>query len=360
MVPAPVKSQSSRLRTRLQPGTSGLLAAVFSQVRVPAGKFGLERLFARTRHSCLFLNDTENGWYLGLDDEIDAAISKAIEYTGASDIVFYGSSMGGYGALAAGLRHGTGTIHAFGPELKAGAPGSQSAHYGIRPNDPHLFDLRTAHLTSKQQLHLYYGIYDPVDAANAAAANTLLPGAELHLLHSCHASHDHLYSLNLIRRIITTFSRNPGTELASKDLLAVLDLDTMRAFGDLAEIHAGRGGVSLNDITSLKGFEEHPGMLALAAEVAVAGEDLPQAVNFLASADSLIRSVRVLSTLPKRWRKTFPLRHAELMIEMGDLEAAGHLLDRTFAEFPADARMNTLARRLDGLGRSPAIGSTGM
>lgn len=335
-----------RLQHRLAAGPSDTLVIVFSQVRVPAGKFGLERLFARTRHACLFLNDTANGWYLGLESGIHSAIDEALARTGATRIIYYGSSMGGYGALATGLTHRDGDIHAFGPELRAGYPGSQSRDYGIAPDDPRLFDWQQ---TPRPALpvHLYFGVYDPVDAINAATAAQLLPEAQLHLLRSCHASHDHLYSLNLIRRLITTFSRDPETELASKGLLATADMKDLRAFGLLAERLATGETLHPDDVTALTGFAENPGMIRLAAEAAASSGDFSRAVAFLSQAEDLVETDPVLRTLPKRWRKEMPLRRVDCLIASGAAEDARDLLNRTCERFPVDARMADLARSLD-------------
>ena len=107
-IPAEAPPEAS-LRQRFvsgpQSGGSGILAVVYSQVRVPEGRFGLERLFTDTRHACLFLNDLRWCWYEGQTEAIDAAIDAAVAAAKPSRIIHYGSSMGGHAALAAGLRH---------------------------------------------------------------------------------------------------------------------------------------------------------------------------------------------------------------------------------------------------------------
>jgi len=352
----------TRLRHRLATGTGDTLVIVFSQVRVPAGKFGLERLFARTRHACLFLNDTANGWYLGLERAIHAAIDDAQARTGAARTLYYGSSMGGYGALVTGLARRDGGIHAFGPELRTGYPGSQSRDHGILPDDPRLFDWprlfewQQAPARTAFPVHLYFGVYDPVDAVNAAAAAQCLPGAQLHLLRSCHASHDHLYSLNLIRRIITTFSRDPAAELASKGLLATADMEDLAAFGRLAEQLAAGDPIGPDAVSGLKGFADNPGMIRLAAEAAASRGDLPRAIAFLRQAEDLIAADPVLRTLPKRWRKDMPLRRVDWLMAAGAVQEARELLARTCERFPVDERMLEMAR---GLGVRPGSAVTG-
>lgn len=338
----------NRLQHRLAEGSGDTLVIVFSQVRVPAGKFGLERLYARTRHACLFLNDIENGWYLGLERGIHTTIDNALAQTGARKVVYYGSSMGGYGALVTGLTRQDGDIHAFGPELRTGCPGSQSRDYGIPANDPRLFDWQKAPRPAFP-VHLYFGVYDPVDAVNAATAAQVLPDARLHLLRSCHASHDHLYSLNLIRRIITTFQRDPETELASKSLLAAVEIEDLEAFGLLGERLAAGEPVRTVEVIALTGFAQNPGMIRLAAEAAASSGDKSGAIALLRQAEDLIAADPVVRTLPKRWRKEFPLRRVEWLMGTGALTDARELLTRTFETFPADGRMIELAQDLDRL-----------
>jgi pimeloyl-ACP methyl ester carboxylesterase len=352
MTPPADTALPNRLQHRLAEGSGDTLVIVFSQVRVPAGKFGLERLFARTRHACLFLNDTANGWYLGLESGIHSAIDNALARTGARKIVYYGSSMGGYGALVTGLSRQDGAIHAFGPELRAGQPGSQSRDYGISADHPDLFNWQKAPRPT-YPVHLYFGIYDPVDAINAVTAARLVPEARLHLLRSCHASHDHLYSLNLIRRIITTFSRAPETELASKGLPATAEIKDLEAFGLLAERLAAGQPVRSEDVTVLTGFAENPGMIRLGAEAAAASGDFSRATVLFRQAEDLVEADPVLRTLPKRWRKEMPLRRVECLVVSGALVEARDLLARTCDRFPVDDRMAEMAR---SLGVSPRDG----
>lgn len=335
-----------RLRFRLKTGESRLLVVVFSQVRVPEDKFGLERLFARTRHHCLFLNDTKDGWYLGLADQIDAAVHQAASATAARRIVYYGSSMGGFGALTTGLRRGDGSVHAFGPELRPGRPGSQSRQYGVQPDDPGLPDIAEPSGGPCHPVHLYFGICDPVDAAQVAPALNFLPGAQCHLLRSSHASHDHLYSLNIIRRIIMTFARNPATELISKGLLATPDLDALERFGVLAETLANGDPVDPVLPSQLAGYAGNPGMMWLRADALVRQGALEEAFDVLLEAETLINGDDVLKTLPKRWRKIFPLRRVELLVQCGKRQAARNLLDETSKQFPLDSRMIQQAEEL--------------
>ncbi|ADZ72675.1 hypothetical protein [Polymorphum gilvum] len=350
MTADPSSPSASSLSVRLAATRPGrLLVVVFSQVRVPEGKFGLERLFANTGHNCLFLNDCRSRWYLGQDAAIDAAVEEARAGTGASGLVYYGSSMGGYGALAAGLRRGDGTVHAFGPELVLGRAGSQSARYGIAREIDGALVSRLSRAAPAHPLHLYFGILDPDDAAGAAAALACLPRPNLavHLLRSCHASHDHLYSLNVVRKIITTFRRDPAVEIVARGLAAAADPAVLAAFARLAEALADGRAVDPGAVEALAAAApDNPGPLRLLAEALAARGDYAAAVAALEAAERLVASDPVLATLPKRWRKEMPLRRAGWLIELGRQEEAAAVLADAVARFPADPRFDALAARL--------------
>lgn len=337
-------ARRAQLLSRFHPGTSGVLVIVYSQVRVPAGKFGLERLFARTRHSCLFLNDAASSWYLGQEHAIDQAVDEAISLSKPSRIIHYGSSMGGYGALSTGLRRKDGTIHAYGTELRPGRPGYQSTANGVSSQDPRLFDF--AGKDTPFPLHLYFGCLDPVDAANAAFAADVLPQACLHLLASCHASHDHLYSLNIIRRITSTFERDPDKELASKNLLSADSLADLGQFGALAEAMTEGREVSPQQIERLSALPRNPGMLRLLGEAHWRAHASDAALETLERAERLIDKDAVLKTLPKRWRKELPLKRTHWLIALGREDEARVLLKHCAEIFPVDATMLQLSDQL--------------
>ncbi len=340
-------SSPTRLAHSLRHGSSGLLVVVFSQVRVPVGKFGLERLFAKTRHNCLFLNDTQNGWYLGLDQEIDLRVSQAISDMRPERILYYGSSMGGYGALATGLRRQDGDIHAFGPELRPGRPGYQSTAYGISAGDSRLCSFDEKSQPHNIDIQLYFGGFDPVDAANAAFARDCWPKANLHLLKSSHSNHDHLYSQNIIRRIIRTFERDPAQELASKQLLLPeSELVSLSRFGALAEAFAAGRDPAPEDIASLPGYGSNPGMLHLCAEIHAARGNLSEALIQMKTAEDLIEENPVLSSLPKRWRKELPLQRVKWLIQGGQTNEARDLMLSICRTFPVDTAMKHLCESL--------------
>lgn len=340
------------LDQRWHPGDSGILVVVFSQVRIPAGKFGLERLFQRTRHSCLFLNDLSGGWYRGLDETIDAAVSQALARPGSrpgtapTRIIYYGSSMGGYGALRTALRRGDGDLHAFGTELCLGRPGSRSLAAGVTASGLG-HDLPEAHPdTARRALRLYFGCFDGTDALNAARAADLLPQALLHCLASTHGSHDHLYTLNLIRRITGTFQRDPETELASKGLILHPSLAALTDFGQLFERFATGECPAPEALSALPEFDRNPGMRALAAEFEARAGQTEAALCRLELLEREIVADPVWQGLPKRWRKKLPLRRVEILRDSGDAVRARAALQAACTAFPVDDQMVALGATL--------------
>ncbi|MEP1881521.1 MAG: hypothetical protein ABJJ38_11475, partial [Roseibium sp.] len=255
--------------------------------------------------------------------------------------------MGGYGALLTGLRRQDGEIHAFGPELRLGRPGYQSTGYGICANDQRLVDLASLADAFSRELNLYFGCFDAVDAAGASSAKELLPKARRHLLRSTHANHDHLYSLNIIRRLIRTFERDPARELASKQLNCGIAECELRIFGNLGEAFASGAVVDPPDLAQLEAFHLNPGIMQLAAKAQARAGDLDKALDTMAETEALIENDPVLRGLPKRWRKQLPLQRVNWFLEAGRPEMARRLLTETLERFPADEAMLTLAKQLE-------------
>lgn len=347
-MPVPASGQTpSKLCYSVQPGSSEYLVVVFSQVRVPIGKFGLERLFAGTRHTCLFFNDPRNRWYLDQQNDIDQLIDKTIDAEKPSRIIYYGSSMGGTAALGTGLSRQDGDIHAFGAELRPGLPGSQSLKHGVLAQTAEFQDFETlAKAKIPHSVHLYYGCFDGTDAANAARASHILTQAHIHLLASTHASHDHLYSLNVIRQLIKTFERDPRTLLEAKSLLLETDPASLFAFGRFWEAFSKGELLEPQHIKTLPSLEANPGLQWLYAEAVCQNGDGTTAASLLKALDRAIEAHPVWCTLPKRWRKQIPLRRVEMLLDSEYTSQAARVLEEAFARFPADERMRRLANRV--------------
>lgn len=316
----------------------GILAVVFSQVRVPPGRFGLERLFAQTRHACLFLNGPDADWYRSCDDAVDRAIALACDRSSPQRIHYYGASKGAYGALVTGLRRGDGEIHAFGPEFRLGRPGTQSGQ--VMDEDPDARDpLSMLQETSDgPAVHLLFGIFDAVDAEGAARClqGDLPARARPLTLRSSHASHDHLYSLNIIRKLITRFDRDLGTLCAERGLVADHAAGDIARFAEAgAEFAAGRPNAALaleNDPYTAC----NPGLGLLVAEALIGAGDFDRAESRLAATQAFIDGDPVLGNLPKRWRKHLWRTRLSARRAAGDAQGYARLREEARSRYPED------------------------
>ena len=310
----PVSGLVWRLRPARTPGnhagaSDSALVVVYSQARVPNGRFGLERLFNTTRHACLFVNAPDETWYVGCDDALDHVIEAARAQTGAQRIIHYGASKGAYGALMMGLRRNDGAIYAFGPELELGQAGSQSRRH-MRVDVPPitLADTIGAAATGAD-ITIVFGLLDAVDAAGAIALRTRrLPSRVRTLcLRSTHASHDHLYSQNIIRKLITRFDRDLGTLCAERGLVADDALSDITRFAEAGVRFAQTGphidNAFVERIRTDPYCAANPGFGLLRGQILHARGQLEDAAHELANLQMCLDADPVLRGLPKRWRK---------------------------------------------------------
>lgn len=297
-------------------GGSDCLAVVFSQVRVPPGRFGLERLFANTRHACLFLNCPDPVWYLGCEAAIDRAIDRAAKASKASRLVHYGASKGAYGALATALRRGDGRAFAFGPELVLGRPGSQSGavRSAAMATAPDL-GARLQRAGQGPDLTLVFGILDATDTAGAVAlsGHDLPERVKVLRLVSSHASHDHLYTLNIARKLIAGFTRDLGGLCAERGLIAGDETADLARFAGFAETVAeameeGSGtGKAVAEAVAAALADPYarinPGYGLAVGQALVRLERRAEAAGWLAAVQERIDAMPGAAALPKRWRK---------------------------------------------------------
>jgi hypothetical protein len=339
MTAADVGSPGARIETRFVEGRgSGVLAVVFSQVRVPAGHFGLSRLFARTRHACLFVNQPSGRWYRGADEAIDDAVAAAGEQARPDRVVFYGSSMGGWGALAAAARHPAARVIAFAPDARVGEPGSRSADAGLSPDgsEPLLADLLAG---TGARATVVSGLFDPYDAGVfARMSEARRVGAVLVPVRSVHAVHDHLYTVNVIRRIIGGFDRDVADAVAARGLLhPPVDPAELSRFAALALAVEAGDAVDPAAVRSLD-LAGNPGVGLLEADVLARAGDLVGADARLRLLVVDISASPVLSTLPKRWLKGLWVRRVDLARRLGRADAAERLVEEAGRLFPSDGR----------------------
>ncbi|WP_181708209.1 hypothetical protein [Chthonobacter rhizosphaerae] len=317
---------------------SDVLAVVFSQVRVPRGRYGLSRLFARTAHPCLFLNQPEAIWYRGAEDAVDAAIREAAGRSGAARVVLYGSSMGAFGALAAAARWPGAEAIVYAPDGRIGEAGSQSAAAGLPPRsgEPSLEDLLATR--AREATTVITGLFDPYDAGVASRLAPLAEDGRVRLLPvlSGHEVHDHLYALNVVRRIISTFRRDPGAEIAARGLAARLDPGRHGRFAALAAALRSSDPPHPDAVRALA-MPDNPGVALLEASALEARGDLDGAERRLADVDGVIGRSPILSTLPKRYRKIVPRRRIDLLDRLGRRAEADALAREAAARFSEDA-----------------------
>lgn len=332
------------LAHRFRPG-GDTLVVVFSQVRVPAGKFGLERLFAATAHSLLLLNEPENDWYRGRDAAVDRLIGEAATAAKAGRLILYGSSMGAFGATAAASRHPDAELYAFAPDFRIGEPGSQSAAAGLeeRPSEADLGELLA--IPRRGAARVIVPLYDPYDAGVGARLAALRLPREVTLvpLRSSHEVHDHLYSLNIIRKVTATFRRDIVFEAAARNLLVPsVDWSAHERFATArAAFDAGDG----LDPDALMGILPgiNPGLTLLAAEAAERAGETGRALALLAGLDAAIGADAVLSGLAKRYLKEVPRRRIRLLEEAGDIAESRRIAAEAAARFPTDEGFAALA-----------------
>ncbi len=338
---------SHGLEVKLQSGgRSGVLVVVFSQVRIPSGKFGLERLFAKTRHACVFVNDTHSQWYLNGEGTIDRVIDEAVAREKPERIIYYGASMGAYGALITGLRRQDGEIFAFSPELELGKAGTQSAAYlkVPAPDQAGLLALLSGSL--RHPTHLFFGLFDWVDTRGYLAVRSLPPceNRNCYGVAGPHALHDQLYSLNIVRQLIKTFQRDASKLLSDRNLLAEPSLEDCETLVQLGEALA-RGEV-------MQLYEEprpitiNPGYGLLKAEHLTLQGRPREGAQLLQDWHHKLQNDAVMRTTPKRWRKSFLIRTSELYLGCYDHEKAADALIECARQLPIDERMLQIAAQL--------------
>lgn len=318
---------------------SGTLVVVFSQVRVPDGHFGLSRLFAATRHACLFVNQPDNRWYRDSTEAVDAAVHRARRATGAGRLVFYGSSMGAFGALAAAARHPDSDVVAYAPDWRIGEAGSRSAEAGLAAIDgePDLAALIAAR-PPERRTDVVVGILDGYDAGVVARlAQGPRPAVPVW---SAHEVHDHLYTVNVVRRIIGTFDRPARAAVAERDLLAeTVPPHRLAAYSRLALALAAGAAVAPDDVAALD-LAGHLGAEVLQADSLAAAGRIAEAQAALAAIDASLDHDRRRASLPKRFRKTIVMRRITLAERHGARELAAALSAEAARRYPSDRRFS--------------------
>lgn len=121
---------------KIQLGTNSDVIVYFSSAGVPVSKFNGMGALKGIEANVVFVNCKDNSWYIdginGLGETITEVAKRlkeiTSEFTKGNDgkVVYFGGSMGGYGALLYGSLNDADYIIATGPELVLGKLGSYS------------------------------------------------------------------------------------------------------------------------------------------------------------------------------------------------------------------------------------------
>ena len=162
-------------------------------------------------------------------------------------------------------------------------------------------------------------------------------------LRSSHEVHDHLYSLNIIRKVVATFRRDIAVEASARGLL--MQSVDWPAHARLAAARAAFNAGANVDSDALLGLlpDINPGLTLLAAEVAERAGGVGRATELLAGLDKAIASDVILSGLAKRYLKEVPRRRIRLLTQAGELAAARQVAIESVARFPTDEGFAALA-----------------
>lgn len=118
-----------------QKGSSNKLIIAFSAATVPKGKFSFNNIFRKSKDHILYLNCPDNSWYLSDINGIKAEvfytdlIQNIILEENISETIFFGGSMGAYGAIYYGALLNADKIYAMGVEIELFDEDSNSSKY---------------------------------------------------------------------------------------------------------------------------------------------------------------------------------------------------------------------------------------
>jgi len=159
---------------------------IFSSANVPLGKFTGSNLFG-DEWNRVYINTEDNDWYLrgmngdlGIDDidslsiYISSIVKKLVGNSTGCKTVFFGSSMGAFGALLYGLKCNADYIIAFGAEITLGRKGGffereckvQNELVNVKPELQKLINDN-----ERSQIHLFSGENNSLDTLFLAELN---------------------------------------------------------------------------------------------------------------------------------------------------------------------------------------------
>lgn len=168
-----------------QKGSSGHTIFCFSGIASAPGKFYTMKALADSEHTIYYLNCPKNAWYLdgipGLGETIEKTwkgLNRLIldHQIDIDKTMFYGGSMGGYGALLYGMKCGIKKILCCGVELQLMSSGSNSElilSQIQQKNVKYIPDLIKSAKNHNSQVFCYWGDYAYHDYLKASDLKAL-------------------------------------------------------------------------------------------------------------------------------------------------------------------------------------------
>lgn len=155
---------SSEAFWKFQKGENKKLIVAFSAATVPAGKFSFTNAFKKSNSNVLYLNCPENTWYLAnignkrAEDYYTEIIDHISKENEIEEKIFFGGSMGAYGAFYYGCLHDADMIISTGIETELFHKNSNSERYFKKNIDRLIPDLNQKVIHSSfKKAYLIYG-----------------------------------------------------------------------------------------------------------------------------------------------------------------------------------------------------------
>ncbi|MFC3051680.1 hypothetical protein [Kordiimonas pumila] len=139
---------------------------VFSSARVRAGKFSGTRAFTDLSSNYVYVNCPNNNWYLnpipGLGDhpaDVAERLEQELRALGSTEVITYGGSMGGYGAILYGAMVKADHCIATGVEVALGTEGAffNKLCEETIPDDRKQLFMAAVKAAETTQFHCFYG-----------------------------------------------------------------------------------------------------------------------------------------------------------------------------------------------------------
>jgi hypothetical protein len=156
-------------------------------------------------------------------------------------------------------------------------------------------------------------------------------------LRSPHASHDHLYTLNIIRKLIARFDRDLPGLCDERGLVSPEGTVTAEAFAAAGRMLASGTPPEPDALAARLVPGLNPGHGLLLAECLLASGRAGDAARALGEAVAVTESAPGLAAQPKRWRKLLWRQWLVALRQAGDAPGAARVTQMARERFPEDA-----------------------